>query len=58
MIYKRFMLLPNTSDAHTYACSCVFIFPAEQQDLYHSIMQKDKCKSQWITYCYLKNYDM
>lgn len=53
MIYKRFMLLPNTSDAHTYACSCVFIFPAEQQDLYHSIMQKDK----WIT-CYLKNYDM
>lgn len=42
MIYKRFIVLPNTRDAHTYVYCCVFIFPAEQQATHYSIMQWDK----------------
>lgn len=58
MIYKRFMVLSNTRDAHIHAYYCVSISPEEQQDLHYGIMQKDKWKSQQIIFCYLKNYDM
>lgn len=58
MVYKRFMVLPHSKDADIYAYYCVLLFPAEQQDVHYGVMQKDKWKSQQITFCYLKNYAM
>jgi len=58
MICKRFMVLPITRHAHIHTYHCIFIFPAEQQDLHYGIKQKGKWKSQQIIFGYLRNYDM